>query len=121
MPSKAVVTLVTGMEDPEKVTVALLVAVGAAEGGRDTLIWLTKEGVRLAVPGVAVGVSCSGCPPIADLVDRYVAAGGQFMVCPLCWDARGLTDAERISNTTLGGSIPMWEWIGDDAATTFSF
>lgn len=121
MSSKAVVTLATGMEDPEKGTVALLVAVGAAEGGRNTLMWLTKEGVRLAIPGVAVGVSCSGCPPIADLVDRYVEAGGQFMICPLCWDAKELNDAERISSTELGGSIPMWEWIGDDAATTFSF
>ena len=121
MAVKAVVTLATGMEDPEKVTVALLVAVGAAEGGRDTLMWLAKEGVRLAVSGVAVGVSCSGCPPIAELVDRYVAAGGQFMICPLCWDAKGLTDAERIPAAELGGSIPMWEWIGDAAATTFSF
>jgi hypothetical protein len=31
MPGKAVVSLTTGLEDPERVTVALLVAVGAAE------------------------------------------------------------------------------------------
>lgn len=121
MSSKAVVTLATGMEDPEKVTVALLVAVGAAEGGRDTLMWLAKEGVRLAVPGVAVGVSCSRCPSIADLVDRYVVASGRFMICPLCWDAKGLTDRDRIPSTELGGTVPMWEWIGEDGATTFSF
>jgi hypothetical protein len=37
MPHKAVVSLITGLEDPEKVTVAFLVAVGAAEEGpRDT-------------------------------------------------------------------------------------
>lgn len=121
MATKAVVTLATGMEDPEKVTVALLVAVGAAESGRQTLMWLTKEGVRLAVPGVAVGVACSGCPPLADLLDRYVAAGGRFMICPLCWDAKELADGDRIPNTELGGTVPMWEWIGDDGATTFSF
>ena len=34
MPGKAVVSLTTGLEDAEKVTVAFLVAVGAAESGR---------------------------------------------------------------------------------------
>jgi len=34
--SKAAISLTTGLEDSERVTVALLVAVGAAESGRDT-------------------------------------------------------------------------------------
>jgi hypothetical protein len=54
MPGKAVISLTTGLEDSEKVTVALLVAVGAAESGRPTLIFLTKEAVRLAIPGTAI-------------------------------------------------------------------
>ena len=49
MPSKAAISLTTGLEDPEKVTVAFLVAVGAAEQGRPTAMFLTKEAVRLAV------------------------------------------------------------------------
>ena len=53
--SRAAISLTTGLEDPEKVTVALLVAVGAAESGRSTLMFLTKEAVRLATDGVAVG------------------------------------------------------------------
>ncbi len=50
MAGKAVVSLTTGLEDPEKVTVALLVAVGAAETGRETRMFLTKEAVRLDIP-----------------------------------------------------------------------
>ena len=34
MAGKAVISLTTGLEDPENVTVAFLVAVGAAESGR---------------------------------------------------------------------------------------
>ena len=45
MSGKAVISLTTGLEDPEKVTVAFLVAVGAAEQGRPTLMFLTKEAV----------------------------------------------------------------------------
>ena len=47
MPGKAVISLSNGLEDPVKVTVALLVALGAAEGGRPTLMFLAKEAVRL--------------------------------------------------------------------------
>ena len=63
MSNKAVISLATGLEDPEKVTVAYLVAVGAAESGRPTLMFLTKEAVRLALAGTAIGVACDGCPP----------------------------------------------------------
>ena len=121
MSQKAVISLITGMEDPEKVTVAFLVAVGAAEQGRPTLMFLTKEAVRLAVPGVAVGVACDGCPPLPDLLDRYEVAGGRFLVCPICFDARRLDKGNLIGNAEIGGTVPMWQWIGDDGAVTFSY
>lgn len=121
MTSKAVVSLVTGLEDAEKVTVAHLVSVGAAEQGRQTLMFLTKEAVRLALEGVATGVACSGCPPLTDLVQRYLAAGGRYLVCPVCFDARALDRGALIEGAELGGTVPMWEWIGDDPAVTFSY
>ena len=71
MAGKAVISLSTGLEDPEKVTVAFLVAVGAAESGRPTLMFQAKEAVRLALDGVAAGVACDGCPPLPDLLSRY--------------------------------------------------
>jgi predicted peroxiredoxin len=121
MSNKAVVSLTTGLEDAERVTVALLVAVGAAESGRPTLMFLAKEAARLAVQGTAVGVACEGCPSIADLLDRYHTAGGRYLVCPLCVNAKRLQDAPFIDGASVGGTAPMWEWIGDDAATTFSY
>jgi predicted peroxiredoxin len=64
MSGKAAISLTTGMKDPEKVTVAFLVAIGAAESGRPTLVFLSKEAVRLALEGVAAGVAC-GLPASA--------------------------------------------------------
>jgi predicted peroxiredoxin len=119
--NKAVVSLTTGLEDPEKVTVAFLVSVGAAENGRDTLMFLTKEAVRLATTGVARGVACEGCPPLTSLVERYAAAGGRYLVCPICFDARGLAEGELVGGAELGGTVPLWKWIGDDPAVTFSY
>ena len=118
---KAVVSLTTGLEDPEKVTVAFLVSVGAAEQGRETLMFLTKEAVRLALDGFPTGVACEGCPPLPSLVQRYAAAGGRLLVCPICFDARGLDKGALADNAELGGTVPLWQWIGDDPAVTFSY
>lgn len=57
-------------------------------------MFLAKEAVRLALPGVAVGVACTGCPPLPDLFERYQNAGGRFMVCPICFDAKQLDKSE---------------------------
>ena len=121
MASKAVISLTTGLEDTEKVTVAFLVAVGAAESGRPTLMFLTKEAVRLALDGVAVGVACDGCPALPDLMKRYEAAGGRYYVCPVCFNAKKLDDARLIAGAEVQGTVPMWQWIGDEGATTFSY
>ena len=121
MSTKAAISLVTGLEDPEKVTVAMLVALGAAEGGRETLMFLTKEAVRIALPGHAIGVACDGCPPLADLMKRYEAAGGKLLVCPICFNSRALDADHLVVNAELGGTVQLWEWIGDSGATTFSY
>jgi predicted peroxiredoxin len=119
--SKAVISLTTGLEDAEKVTVAFLVAVAAAEQGRPALMFCTKEAVRLALDGVAQAVACEGCPSLPDLTKRYEAAGGRYLVCPICFNARHLDDSTLVSNAALGGTVPLWEWIGDESATTFSY
>jgi predicted peroxiredoxin len=121
MSTKAVVSLSTGLEDAERVSIAFLVAVGAAETGRTTLMFLSKEAVRLATRGVAIGTACEGCPSIADLQSRYLAAGGRYLVCPICFNAKQLDDKALIDGASLGGTVPMWEWIGDESATTFSY
>src|SRR5260370_39366089 len=43
---KVVINLATGLEDPERVTVAFLVAGAAAQAGKHVTMFLTKEAVR---------------------------------------------------------------------------
>ncbi len=121
MNSKAVVSLTTGLEDAEIVTVALLVAVGAVESGRPTLVFTAKEAVRLTTTGVAVGVACEGCPSLPDLMQRFAKAGGRFLVCPICFNTKKLDAGDLADNAELGGTVQLWEWIGDEGATTFSY
>jgi len=118
--NKAAISLTTGLEDPEKVTVAFLVALGAAEAGRPTMMFLAKEAARLAVPGVGVATACEGCPPLAELIERYERAGGRYLVCPLCVRSKNLDATNFIAGAEAGGTMQLWEWIGE-GATTFSY
>ena len=119
--TKVVINLATGLEDGEKVTVAFLVGGAALEQGKQVAMFLTKEAVRLALPGVADAVACDGCPPLARLVQQFADGGGELLVCPICFSSKKL-DAEALAgNARLAGATPLWEWIGDEAATVFSY
>jgi len=117
---KVVVNLSTGLEDSERVMIAFLVAGAAVEQGKQVAMFLTKEAVRLALPGTADGVACEGCPPIARLFQQFADGGGELLVCPICFTAKKLDDAELVGNARLAGATPLWEWIGE-GATVFSY
>lgn len=121
MAGKVVVNLATGLEDPERVTVAFLVGGAAAERGQRVAMFLTKEAVRLAVPGFAQAVACDGCPPLARLFDQLAEAGGELLVCPICAAARGVEEQSLVRNAQLAGATPLMEWVGDEPASVFSF
>ena len=119
--TRVVVNLATGLEDGERVMIALLVGNAALEQGRPVTMFLTKEAVRLALPGQAVGVACDGCPPIPRLFEQFAAGGGELLVCPICLSARKLDENELVANARIGGATPLWEWIGGEHATVFSY
>jgi predicted peroxiredoxin len=119
--NKVVINLATGLEDAERVTVAFLVGGAAVDKGRQVAMFLTKEAVRLGVPGYAQGVACDGCPPLERLFEQYAEGGGELLVCPICFSARKLDEGALVGNARLAGATPLWDWIGDEAATVFSY
>lgn len=118
---KVVINLATGLEDPERVTVAFLVGGAAVDQGKQVAMFLTKEAVRLAQPEFADAVACDGCPPLARLFGQYADGGGELLVCPICAQARSVEESQLVGNARLAGATPLWEWIGDDDATVFSY
>lgn len=117
---KVVINLATGLEDAERVTVAFLVATAAVARGKKVVMFLTKEAVRIGLPGGAEGVACDGCPPLPTLFGQYADGGGELLVCPICFSARKLDEGALVANARLAGATPLWEWI-DDGATVFSY
>jgi predicted peroxiredoxin len=121
MSEKVLINLATGLEDSERVTVAFLVAGAALDRGNEVAMFLTKEAVRLALPGHAVGVACDGCPPLERLFQQFTDGGGELLVCPICVNSRKLDDSGFVGNARLAGATPMWEWLGDGPRTVFSY
>jgi predicted peroxiredoxin len=120
--AKVVVNLATGIEeDAERVMVAFLVGVAAVDRGKQVTMFLTKDAVRVGLPGEAKGEACEGCPPLERLFQQYADGGGELLLCPFCVDSRGLKDAEFVANARIGGASPLLDWIGDEAATVFSY
>jgi predicted peroxiredoxin len=117
---KVVINLMTGHEDADKVTVAFLVATAALTAGKRVTTFLTKEAVRLGLPGYADAIESAGSPPVKDLFQQYRDGGGELFVCPICFNARGLDEAALLPDARLAGATPLWEWIGE-GATVFSY
>jgi predicted peroxiredoxin len=118
--AKVVVNLMTGHEDAEKVTIAFLVATAALTNGKAVAMFLTKEAIRLGLPGYADAIEVAGAPPVKRLFEQYRDGGGELLVCPICFNARQLDESALLSNARLAGATPLWEWIGD-SATVFSY
>jgi predicted peroxiredoxin len=118
---RVVVNLASGLEDPARVTVAFLVGGAALDQGKQVAMFLTKEAVRLATPGVAVGVACEGCPPLPLIFEQFAEKGGELLACPFCVSSREVDDGNLVANARIAGATPLWEWIGDEPATVFSY
>ena len=122
MSAKVVINLATGIEeDAERVMIAFLVGVAALDKGQPVAMFLTKEAVRVALPGEAQGVACEGCPPLERLFQQFADGGGELLACPFCVNSRGLQDAEFVAHSRIAGATPLLEWIGDEAANIFSY
>ena len=83
-------------------------------------MFLTKEAVRLGLPGYADAVESAGAPPVARLYEQFADAGGEYYVCPICFEARKLDADQLVSNARIAGAAPLWEYI-DEGATVFSY
>lgn len=117
---KTVINLTSGHEDAERVLIAFLVGTAALDQGRQAVMFLTKEAVRLALPGYADAVEVAGAPPVSKLFAQFADGGGELWACPICLEGRNLSDAELVGNAKVAGATPLWEWIGQ-GATVFSY
>ena len=112
---KVLIGLIHGDDEPENVLIAYLMGVEALRAGKQALMWLTKDGVNVAVEGFAGKVEVPGAPSIADLHDEYVQSGGRFYACPVCVKVRGLQDANWVPTAEVKGAPSVYEYTSGGA------
>lgn len=120
---KVVINLSTGLdENPEKAMLGFFAAESALKNGKQTLMFLSLDAVRIALPGVAKDVvPCRDCPSIEKLLRQTARLGLRIYACPVCLRARSLEDAELIEIAEAHGTQSVMDWIGEGDATVFSF
>ena len=108
------VNLTRSIDDPDRATVAMVVANAAVASGKQTVVFLSSEGVRLAVKGVSDQINEEGFQPMTTLVQNFLAAGGTFWVCSPCFKKRGLSDSDLIEGATIVGGAKLVEFMTND-------
>ena len=108
------VNLTRSTDDADRATVAMVVANAAVASGKQTIVFLSSEGVRLATKGIAEQINEEGFQPMTALVGNYLAAGGTVWVCSPCFKKRGFTDSDLIEGATIVGGAKLVEFLSND-------
>lgn len=111
--NKFCISLTCSKNDTDKATVAFVVANAAVASERDTLVFLSIEGVRLSQQGYAEDIHEEGFAPLRDLMNGFVEAGGKIWVCSPCFKKRGLDEDTVIDGATIVGGAKLVEFLAD--------
>jgi uncharacterized protein len=109
-----------GDEDPDRVLVSYLTAGAALDQGNQVVMWLTAEGVRLALHGYANRIRAGQDPAVERVHAQLIEKGGRFYVCPICFSERDLDESDLVEGAQLQGATPLMQFAGD-GATAFSY
>ena len=85
-----------GQEDPERATLSFIFGNVAAAADQPAAVLLTIEGVRLATMGYADTIHKEGFPPLREVMQSFVANGGEIWACGTCTKPRGIGESDLI-------------------------
>jgi len=113
MAGKFCVSLTRAKDDTDKATVGFVVANAALGCERETMVFLSTEGVRLAVKGYAGDIHEEGFAPLQQLMTNFVEAGGAILVCSPCFKKRNLDESKLVAGATIVGGAKLVEFLAD--------
>lgn len=114
MSNKFCVSITHCKQDGDKATVGFVVANAALGSEKETMVFLSTDGVWAAVKGEYEKIN-EGAPfaPLKELVDKFVAGGGRILVCTPCMKKRGIEPEHLIEGATPAGGAALVEFLSD--------
>ncbi len=109
------ISLTCAKNDADKATVAFVVANAAVASEKETMVFLSTEGVRLSQQGYADDVAESGFAPLRELMASFVKAGGKIFVCSPCFKKRDLDAARLVPGASIVGGASLVEFLSAGA------
>jgi len=115
---KMLVNLATGLEAPSA-SRSRSWSPARLQQGKSVAIFLTKDAVRLALPGTPRERRVTGARPWPGC-SRSTSSRRRAAGVPDLFHSRRLDEASMVANATIAGATPMLEWIGSEPALVFS-
>ena len=106
-----------GKDDPERATLPFIVGNVAATADQEAVVLLTMDGVWLATIGYAEGIQKEGFQPLEEVIQSFVANGGQIWACGACTKPRGITEADLIQGAKIVTAANVVEYMASGAST----
>jgi uncharacterized protein len=113
MANKFCVNLTHSKDNTDKATVGFVLANAALGSGKETMVFLSIEGVRLAQKGFADGIHEDGFAPLRELMDNFTKGGGTMYVCSPCFKKRKLDENNLVSGASIVGGAKLVEFLSD--------
>ncbi len=109
------VSITCAKDNCDKATIGFAMADSAVASGKDTMVFLSSEGVRLSQKGYADSINEQGFPPLKQLMDNFAKAGGKIYVCSSCFNNRGLAENNLVAGATIQGGRELIEFLSGGA------
>jgi predicted peroxiredoxin len=100
-------------DDPERAIIPFVLGLTALSSGMEAVILLQIMGVYMAKKGYAKNVVVHTFPPVKELMDQYIEAGGRLLVCIPCMKKRGLEPADLIEGVTVVNAPTIVKELGE--------
>ncbi|MFO1095385.1 MAG: DsrE family protein [Planctomycetaceae bacterium] len=115
MPGKFCVSLTFAKDNPDKATVAFVVANAALGSEKETMVFLSTEAVRLSQAGYADDVHEPGFAPLQELMTTFASNGGKIFTCSPCFKRRNLDEHNLVPGAVIVGGAKLVEFLSDGA------
>ena len=113
MTDKLLIVSTHSEDDAERAIIPFVLGLTALSSGIESVILLQIMGVYMAKKGFAKNVVEHSFPPVKELIDQYLEAGGKLLVCNPCMKKRGLEAADLIEGAIVVNAPTIVKELGE--------